>query len=237
MNTSIVIPLGIGSHWQNQELRYCLRSIEKHLRGYGDIFIIGEKPPWLRHVIHIPFDEGFAPKCHEKERNIFTKIMAACADERVTDDFLFMNDDHYLLREYEAGAFPYYYDGDLAEKMTVTDYKHTVWNTMALFNEEALYFDIHCPIIYNKLRFQYTFLDVNWSRWGYCIKSVYMNSNSCAIRTEEYPDLKISEAYPASKIRELLAGRGWFSIGDRAREGELLQVLKELYPNKSKYEL
>src|SRR5688500_13559340 len=96
--TSIVIPLGHGSHWGNTELRYCLRSVEKHLTGYGDVIIIGEKPAWLRNVIHIPFDEGPAPKSFEKERNIFNKIMVACNDDRVTDSFLFMPADHLMLQ-------------------------------------------------------------------------------------------------------------------------------------------
>ena len=37
----LVIPLATnGSNWLNWELKYCLRSIEKFVKGYKDIIII-----------------------------------------------------------------------------------------------------------------------------------------------------------------------------------------------------
>lgn len=235
--TSIVIPLGHGSRWNNTELRYCLRSVEKHLTGYGDVFIVGEKPDWLRNVIHIPCPD-YGDKTYHKERNIFTKILAACADERVTDDFLFMNDDHFLLQDFEAGKFPYYYNGSLGDFMTVTDYKHTVKNTVEITGRGALYYDVHSPINYDKYLFHSLLLNFDWSvKFGYCIKTLYNWKWPFSWKEPvEYPDLKINETYTADNIRELLTGRPWFSIGDRAREGDMLQVLQELYPKKSIYE-
>lgn len=236
--TSIVIPLGRGSRNNDLELRYCLRSAEKHLTGYGDVFIIGEKPEWLRNVVHIPCpDQG--DKSYDKERNIFHKIMAACAYDRVSDDFLFMNDDHFLLQDYEAGKFPYYCHGWLSGFMTVTDYKHTIWNTidwLRPLGHECLYFDIHCPIVYNKEKFNWCLSDADWTKhFGYCIKTGYGNSVE-GLNAIEYPDLKINEAYSADKIRKLITGRAWFSIGDKAFNGEIKKVLQELYPHKSRYE-
>lgn len=45
----IVIPIGIGSNWDNNELRYCLRSINEYL-GDVDLVVLGEPGvsiPWL----------------------------------------------------------------------------------------------------------------------------------------------------------------------------------------------
>ena len=161
--------------------------------------------------------------------------MAACNDERVSNNFLFMNDDHFLLQDYEAVQFPFYYDGTLNTFLTVTDYKHTVKNTLDYFNGASVgNFDVHSPIVYHKEYFPWL-SKADWSiKWGYCIKSMYCDKNG--IIGDRYPDLKINEAYSSEKIRELITGRGWFSIGDRAREGGLLKVLQELYPKKSIYE-
>jgi hypothetical protein len=236
--TSIVIPLGNGSRWNNTELRYALRSVDKYLTGYGEVLIIGEKPDWLHNVVHIPCPD-YGDKIYDKEHNIYCKIITACADERVTEDFLFMNDDHFLLQGYEAGIFPYYCHGWLSEYMTVTDYKHTVKNTNELLwplGHDCPYFDIHCPILYNKEKFTWGLADADWTKpFGYCIKTVYCNSME-GMKATEYPDLKINEVLTASQIHKQIAGRPWFSIGDRAREGGLLRVLNDLYPHKSKYE-
>jgi hypothetical protein len=247
MSTSIIIPLGHGSHWNNLELRYCLRSIEKYLTGYGDIFIVGEKPDWVCNIIHIPCPD-YGDKTYDKERNIYTKIMTAIADERVTEDFLFMNDDHYLLRGYETSSFPYYFDSTLGNYKTVTDYKYTVKNSIDLLGPNCPYYDIHCPIKYNKWIFQAAFcanmaIEIDLKiKWGYCIKSVY-GAHIChslpwggPFENQQYPDLKINESLPAAKIRQLLTGRPWFSIGDKAFNGGIRQVLQDLYPHKSRYE-
>lgn len=234
--TSIVIPLGRGSKYHDLELRMALRSVEKHLTGYGDIFIIGEKPAWIQNVIHIPATDG--TQTYDKERNIFNKIMIACNDERVSEDFLFMNDDHYLLRDYEAVQFPYYYEGLLQDYKTVSQYKHTIWNTLkvheACFDDK--YFDIHCPIVYKK-KYLALLNQLDWNiPYGYAIKSLYCAAWQSMIQGLEYPDLKIKDPLPYAVIIRMLQGRSWFSIGDGAFAGEVRTVLEDLYSVPSKYE-
>jgi hypothetical protein len=36
----VVIPLGWGSIWDNQEIKYSLRSFERHLKGIRNIFVV-----------------------------------------------------------------------------------------------------------------------------------------------------------------------------------------------------
>jgi hypothetical protein len=51
-------------------------------------------------------------------------------------------------------------------------------------------------------------------------------------------DIKIRMPLKADDINQAIAGRSWFSIGDRCwAEGGMKEVLQTLYPNKSKYEL
>lgn len=119
MNTSIVIPLSRADRWNHIELKYTLRGIEKHLSGYGDIFIIGAYPDWMKGGVHIPATDN--EMVYDKQRNIFRKIMVACGDERVTERFLFMNDEHYLLKNYTAADFPYYYEGELHSQPAISD--------------------------------------------------------------------------------------------------------------------
>lgn len=69
----VVIPLGSGSRWQDNELRFCLRAVEKHLKGYDRIYIVGRKPDWIQNIEFIPYVEA-----HTRERNIMEKVRRAC---------------------------------------------------------------------------------------------------------------------------------------------------------------
>lgn len=233
MKTSIIFPLGNGSRWNDTELRYSLRGIEQHLSNYGEVFVIGERPSFLsNNIIHIPATDG--DKTYNKERNIYTKIMAACNDPRVSDDFLFMNDDHFLLSNYRADQFPYYFDGMLGDVSSVSDYRYTLHNTKSVLGVDVPCFDVHTPIVYNKRLFQLLSC-YDWSvKFGYCIKTAY-----CAragVAGKPYQDLKIKDPLTTDQIKELIKGRDCFSVDNQAREGGLLQVLNELYPTKSRYE-
>lgn len=232
MKTSIVIPVGRGSKYNNLELRYCLRSIEKHLNNYGDIFIIGEYPSWLQGCIHIPAEDG--TQDYHKEANIYRKILAACNDDRVSDRFLLFNDDHYLLSDFNAGLFPYYHDGNLSQKMTVTNYKHTLQNTIKALPADRPYMDVHCPMLFTKSVFK-GLEQYDWTvPYGYCLKTLY--TNHYIVAKTQYPDLKIKDPLPYAEIIHLLKGRSWFSIGDGAFAGDIRQVLEDLYSVPSKYE-
>jgi hypothetical protein len=228
----MVIPLGNRSTVNNLELKYCLRSIEKYLKGVGKVFIIGECPDWLQRVIHIPKDD--TPGIRFKERNIAEKISLACNDKRVSNDFLMVHDDHFLLQPFTAKSFPYVHHG----MITVGEgfYRKTKENTMRLFGQQIRDYDSHCPILFNKEKFLRAYNATDWTKWyGYLLKTVYCIYNE--IQAEYYPDLKIRWMETKEEMLDAIDGRRWFSIGDRCwGNGYMKQVLEELYPNKSKYE-
>lgn len=230
--TDICIPLNNRSTQRNLELRYCLRSIEKHLTGVGDIFIIGHMPEWVTNCIHIPFDED--PRNRFRDRNIMNKMLAACKDDRVSDDFLMVHDDHFLLADYEAGKFPYYHMGPMNEGYG--QYGETKQNTKSLlsFVEGFNNYDCHCPIVFNKQLFKRV-AQADWSIWyGYCLKTLYCVMNG--IEGEYMDDIKIRMPLSHGGVMELLNARKWFSIGDRCFSDGMKEVLSSLYPNKSRYE-
>jgi hypothetical protein len=230
----IIIPLNNRSTQKNIELKYCLRSIEKHLYGVGNIFIIGHCPEWVQNVIHIPADED--PRNRFRDRNIMNKMLIPCKDERVSDDFLMVHDDHFLLTDYEAGAFPYYHMGLMNEGQG--QYGDTKQNTKSLlsFTESFNNYDCHCPIVFNKQLFMRSVALADWSKWyGYCLKTLYCVMNG--IDGEYMEDIKIRMPLKCSSIMELLHDRSWFSIGDRCwTDGGMKEVLQTLYPNKSRFE-
>lgn len=233
----VVIPLG-KSKTDYLDLRYTLRGIEKYLKNYRNIYLIGEKPKWVNNIIHIEHNDN--PKKEYKEFNIYSKILRVCAESGCTNDFLFMNDDHVLLEEINATGYPYYHRGDLtvAMKTNTSNYRATLNHTRKYLRNlglEELHFDLHCPIVYNKEEFIESFKDVDWSvNWGYGIKSIYAVVNKKPL--EYMSDCKIIKDHTVEEIQNKLAGRHVMSCDDGGLKPNLLNYLNEKLNTKSRYE-
>lgn len=237
----IVIPLGKGSIWgDDEELRYALRGFVRHLSGIRNVVIVGELPSWVTGVIHIPCKDK---QGHEwRDLNIFNKVMLACNDDRVSDDFLFCNDDHFLNADFEAGAFPYHYrELDMIETIHKA-VKQTSWRTCIQNTRDYLegngldvkMFDTHCPILYNKYRFM-LLNRVDWAKpYGYGIKSLYANINR--IEGQYHPDNKIFPSEQNTKrLIEKIQSAPYFSTSSLVPQPQK-EIIMNLYPSPSPYE-
>lgn len=209
----------------------CLRSIEKHLSNVGNVFIVGYRPDFVTNITHIPAEDD--PRNRFRDRNICNKIIAACNDKRVSDNFLMVHDDHFLLEDYDASAFPYYHCGPLVPAQG--QYAHTKENTISVLGSTNNY-DTHCPILFNKEKFMRSVALADWSVWyGYCLKTLYCVLNG--IEGEYAEDMKIRMPLEYHEIIRLISGRKWFSIGDRCFvPNGMKEVLQDLYTVKSNYE-
>lgn len=239
----IVIPLGNGSKWRDNELRYALRSIEKHCKNYKDIYIIGNYPDFINNKIkYIPY---FAPYTFRTD-DIKNKILVACNTKEISDNFLFTNDDIFLLENIDAVNYPYYFDKKISEvinRRKFDSYRISLEDTQKILiknNLNTKHFDIHFPIIYNKQKFKDIIYQYDWTQqYGYIIKSLYCNNLN--IEGKLYSDNKIKNRSNGSlimtenELNKFLLGKDVFSTNDDINE-TIRRKLKELYPNKSKYE-
>lgn len=229
----ILIPY-INSTWAGTELKYALRSIEKHVQ-FDRVFIIGDKPDWLCNVTHIPFKDN--PNIESKERNIVQKIMVGFGH---TEEVYFMNDDHFILQKTDIENYPYYRGGSLVyNKGAEGAYKKSVNNTIEVLkqmNKETWNFDIHTPIKYSRDKFFEAMESVDWRKPnGYVIKSLYCNY--FGIEGMPHIDLKISTQVPFHRLRKTVEGQDIFSIGDRAIGLPMKKLLDLYFSEKSKFEL
>ncbi len=238
---TILIPLGTGSRWQNNELRYCLRSIKKHLTGWTNIVLIGEKPEWLcpnETLIHLPFPEKASSR--HKEQNIHKKIIHGIESGYCQGNFLFMNDDHFILQDLNAPWFPFHHKGALTNTLeqtkSVNGYARSIKNTIKYLSGKGVKapndYDTHCPIVYSGEKYLQVMPGHPFPDYGYCLKSLYCNLTG--INGFYYPDLKlkqIDETFP-SQIKD----RIYFSIGSIPPSEALTEIFETLYPVKSCWE-
>lgn len=224
---------------QNRQLRYSLRSIEKHLIGVGEVFVIGF-PCGMKGVRYIEHHDNFSAA-----RNIMMKLQIIARTEEVSEDFLYIADDHYLLKSMEAKDYPYYVNGMLQDlyKTQNNAYRAMIKNTyeaLELRQLPTLNYNIHTPIIYNKtkLRKLAEMYDLN-NPLNYLLKSLYMNTfHGLTIEPElqELKDCKIRTNFEPEEIKSRIAARTCWSTGKESYNENIGKVLEELYPNKSKYE-
>lgn len=227
----ILIPLGQGgSAWYENELRFTLRSIEKYLTNVDRIFIVGHKPRIFTNVEEIKCPDFGKTKMHR----ILHKITFAIKNSDISEEFLFMNDDHYLQKKSAADKYPNYYDMPLKEAIDIprrsSIYAQFIQNTFEAF-PYGLHYDIHCPIRYNKKLFLEAMNQVDWNKKAYVIKSVY--GNAVRIKGKQMTDCNL---YDNEHFESKIAGRPFFSSSEHQNYSKLGRLLKTLYPEPCKYE-
>jgi len=96
--------LGNGSLANNDEIRISLRSLEKYMLDLGNVYIIGELPDFAKNVIHLPSKDYSV----DKWKNAYNKVKNACQIDDLSDEFLLMNDDFFMLEPFTGADWPFY---------------------------------------------------------------------------------------------------------------------------------
>jgi hypothetical protein len=168
-------------HWNNNEIRFSIRSVYQYLEGFGKIYIVGEKPDFLEGRIHIQHPDEFSPE--NADGNIIRKVLRACQDPSVSEKFLFMNDDHLFLKETRVAEIPPFHKGDM-NSFPQHYYGMNPWRKRLYLNKLALekyglptlHYDCHTPAIFEKKKFIDAMSRFDYaSGIGLTMKSLYGN--------------------------------------------------------------
>ena len=180
-----------GTRWRNQEIKYSIRSIEKHL-DFNKIWIIGKLPVFLdgAKIGFIKSEDPFSNKL----KNAVHKLTIACNNKEISDNFILMNDDFFFLKDVEN--IKYYNKGKLekSEKNHSTKsgyYYKAIKKTLKMLNDMGVSnptdFEIHYPIIINKEKFLKTMNNIK--HCDVLFRSLYGNLNE--IKSTYRSDVKI----------------------------------------------
>jgi len=100
----LVYILGTGSLSNNDEIRYSLRSIHKHMLDKGNVYVVGNRPDFLKDVTFIHGVDNFV----DRWKNAYYKTLQACNIEELSDEFLFMNDDFFATQNFTGEEVPFF---------------------------------------------------------------------------------------------------------------------------------
>jgi hypothetical protein len=224
--------LGRGSKWRNNEIRYSLRSVEKYL-PHRYVFIVGECPSFLRNVIHIPAVDGY----EIKTVNAIFKLRAACREMDLSEEFILMNDDFFMLRHTKTveNTILGTLKGAVADHATKAGYYYqALAKTRDLLkaagHDEPLDYEVHAPMRFEKQKFLEITDAVDWTA-GYLHRSLY--GNTYGLGGKKRKDTKV---HRIEQLEEL-SNSDILSTADRVvLKPEMQFFLYMRFPHPSRYE-
>ena len=239
----IVYLVKVNTKSNGNDLRYSLRSLKNI--PHNNVVIVGEKPDWITNVTYIPVEQTGI-----KKANIENNLKAAIQSDLVSDDFVLMNDDFYIMKP--ITEIPNYNFGPMADVIAMydrrypdgSDYMDTMKaqyrDLLADGYEQPLSYELHIPMMMNKLKAQAFFAAVN--KPVYQFRSYYSNYVHAGGIT--VPDVKVfleprhnDPAYNADPAT-YLENQTFLSVtGGSFRDSIAGTFLKSKFEEKSIYEL
>lgn len=229
----IVIPVREGDN--NEELRYCLRSIAENFR-HRNIIIAGYKPKWIKNVTHI----ATAPISANKYVKVAKNIAAAVEAPETSDWFVLFNDDMFVLermadiqmthRGFMISMLKIDMPPQQRESMLLT------YNVLKrMMDDQPLNFEVHAPMTINKADMLSVILRIrsgDFADSALQLRSMYGNTKN--LKGKEIADPKISK-------RDFFAYDPEFPVVSTTDEsfnhGLAGEEIRARFPHKCRYEV
>ena len=223
----------LGSKWDNNELRYSLRSLERYFPNMARVFIVGHKPDWLTNVIHLPAEDRHRKN---KDANIIDKVLLACRSG-VSPTFLRLSDDQCLLQPwdglvaYHFGHAPDRGGGKWWRRMRRT------CEYLRSRGRPTWFYDTHAPAPVDRETFLRVATEADYQTPpGLCINTLYFNS--IEIPREHIGSRKAAFHRPTALrwLREKAVGKVFLGYSEGGTNDAMKQFLQEQFPTPSRFE-
>ena len=240
----LVYVLGKGSRWQNNELRFSLRSVSKNLKNVGNIFIAGEIPDYVKNCIHVSCADIFDPAINA-DGNMTHKLLTVCQRADLSENFLFMNDDFIINQPIAANKIQCLQKGDMANQAPsywITQfYRHRLKRTfeeLKCRGMTTIQYDYHAPMLMNKHSFFSVMEKFDYaSDIGYTFRSLYGNSLNLPAIPILNQKVTIFKFYTLAEINAKTLNINFVGYNDSGLNDSLKWWLIDNLPNKCKYEV
>lgn len=231
--TDLVVPVRGAA--RNDELRYALRSWTVNLPHARRVWLVGHRPHWVGEVGHIPTrQDGLSPW-----QATTAAVRAACEHPEVSNEFLLMNDDFFVLQR--ITRVPVLHRGllrDVAARRAARASRHDRYGAglraalerlQQLGYDEPLCYEHHSPLPVDKAQMLRA-LDAG-AGCDVAKRSVY--GNLAGVGGEAAEDVKVNWRAP----RGYGPGSVFVSTAsDAFTHGEVGKWIRGLFPTPCRYE-
>lgn len=232
----------------SQELLYSLRTLTN--LPHGNVFISGDAPAWLTNCRHLNLQqEAFSDNYEVKHFNIGRNLIALCESPELSDDFILMNDDFFIMESCNVIPIRHWgtmdkvishYDGRYPEGNRYVDaMKRTKQELERRGLTELKSYELHVPFNVNKQKFlnlMDIFEDIFWgehtclSQW----RTVY--GNYYGIGGDFMNDVKFFINTKNHNADQALEGSQFLSGTGGAFKGDFGDFIRAKFPDQSQYE-
>jgi hypothetical protein len=240
-----------ASKWD--ELRYSLRSLEMYFRSEFEVVIVGDLPPWVQNVRHIPHrrDEHVSATC---TYDALSKLWAFLSCERTSERFIRMYDDIYLLRdlcETDLEVTRYLWDYQELHHGTYTS-GGSVWRNQVLQTTKVVrrmglpgyMTETHCPELFEKEKMLKVFEMFDPVYWRLLSSTLYYNvfpfdtllKDRKSERALFYGENNQFSFASDPDGFNAIAGKRFLNHNDKGLTPPLMEIIQGLFPHKSRFE-
>lgn len=211
----------------NEELRYSLRTLKNF--PHRKVWFYGGCPAGLKpdHHVYVKQDQ------ETKWLNINKSIKEAVNNPEITDDFWLFNDDFFIMKPVKNPGN--YYDGSLYKRIVKLEDKFGRFTKYSLqlrkicddldsMGCDVRNFCVHIPMLINKKKA----IELFNIEDTHMFRSLYGNYHN--IKAKQLGDYKISNTKLKWKDSTYL------STTEQSFAGEVGKQIRELFPDKCKYE-
>jgi hypothetical protein len=224
----------LGSKWDDNELRYSLRSLQQNLQGMGRVFIVGHKPEWLTGVIHVPAEDVHT---RNKDANLIDKVLLACRSG-VSSTFLRLSDDQCLLRPWD-GLDVWHMGNAKGQRQRGKWWRRMrrTCNYLELMERPTLFYDCHCPAPVDRDTFVSVMEAVDYQTPpGMCINTLYFNSTDIPRKQMAGRKAAFHRAQRLKRLRRRTRGKLFLGYSEAGTNDAMKRFLQELFPEPSRFE-
>jgi hypothetical protein len=240
-----------ASEWE--ELRYSLRSLDRHLKTEFEVFIVGDLPRWAQNVTHIPYAREYNatnPSTYNALR-MLQLFLNYCTTRQIPDDFIRMYDDIYLLQD------------RCPEDLMVTRIIRTehelnrlisggqVWrkqveDTIARLRQlgyKGYMTESHCPELFSVYRMQNIFVYFGLPTIEYLTSTLYYNVypypktiNDKKVERSVFYGEENDFSFTSENVSEKCKGKYYLNHNDTGLNSELRNFIRRKFRVKSRFE-
>ena len=228
---------------ENEELRYSLRSLATNAPFVQKVWIAGYMPRWVEGVGYIRVVQGWP----HKAKNVRENLRAVTANRAVSDDFILMNDDFYIMKPIteipvlQRGPLYLVVQGQKERRGGTSSYLRYAIETGRLLEswgfkpDDILAYNLHVPMVMNKEKLKQTILKMGDTVMGAHLRTVYGNMHH--VGGELIKDRKDIADHTATFVSS--SDRA-FAADTKNRKGKagqgLAQMIRAAFPDPSRFE-